>query len=208
MNGKIAHKMYGNLVDIELRGQKTVRLTLWLAYGLMAVLLLVAAVIGLRVTPPDHTAQPLAEKSLAQPAPSAPAPAVKATAPLPSFDIVTVEPRGQAVMAGRAAPGDRVKVLDGGKLIAEVTAEKRPAATVARSGARRMPWRCRSLPRLPDRARHRRWRCYCPRTRAGRPRSCSAPRRRPAPGRWLSTPLNTQLATGWCCRDGPIPAPA
>ena len=117
--------MYINLVDIELKGQKTVRRILWLAYGLMAVLLLVAAVIGLRVTPPDHTAQPLAEKSLAQPAPSAPAPTAKATVPLPSFDIVTVDPRGQAVIAGRAAPGDRVKVLDGGKLIAEVAADAR-----------------------------------------------------------------------------------
>ena len=118
-------KGYGDLVDIELRGQKTVRRTLWLAYGLMAVLLLVAAVIGLRVTPADRTVQPLAETSLAQPAPSSPVPAAKATAPLPSFDIVTIDPRGQAVIAGRAAPGDRVKVLDGGKLIGEVTADAR-----------------------------------------------------------------------------------
>jgi len=117
--------MYGNLVDIELRGQKTVRRIVWLGYGLIAVLFLVAAVIGLRVTPADRTVQPLAETSLAQPAPSSPVPAAKATAPLPSFDIVTVDPRGQAVIAGRAAPDDRVKVLDGGKLIGEVTADTR-----------------------------------------------------------------------------------
>jgi nucleoid-associated protein YgaU len=89
------------------------------------VLLLIAAVIGLRGTPPDRTAPPSAESRQAPTAPSPQAPAAKATAPLPTFDIVTVDPRGQAVIAGRAAPGDKVTVLDDGKPIGEVTADAR-----------------------------------------------------------------------------------
>lgn len=42
----------------------------------------------------------------------------------PSFDIVRVE-RGHAVIAGRAAPGARVTVLDGDKVIGETTANER-----------------------------------------------------------------------------------
>jgi nucleoid-associated protein YgaU len=112
----------------------TVRRNVWLGCGLVAVLLLVAAVIGLRITPPGGTAQPPAEMRTAQrpaemgpapPAPNAPAPDAKAISPLPSFDVVTVDPQGQAVIAGRAAPGDRVKVLDDGRPIGEVTADAR-----------------------------------------------------------------------------------
>lgn len=101
------------------------RRIVWLGCGVVAVLLLVAAVIGLRGTPPDRTAQPPAEARLAPAAPGQPAPEAKTTPPLPTFDIVTVDPRGQAVIAGRAAPGDRVKVLDGGKPMGEVTADAR-----------------------------------------------------------------------------------
>jgi LysM domain-containing protein len=73
-----------------------------------------------------------------------PAPAVRASAspaapalPAPSFDIVTVDRRGQAVIAGRAAPGDEVRVLDGGKTIGRVIADAQgqwvllPAAPIA-----------------------------------------------------------------------------
>jgi nucleoid-associated protein YgaU len=45
--------------------------------------------------------------------------------PAPSFDIVRVDPQGNTVIAGRAAPGDRVRVLDGDKPIGEVTADAR-----------------------------------------------------------------------------------
>jgi nucleoid-associated protein YgaU len=41
----------------------------------------------------------------------------------PGFDIVSVDQHGQAVIAGRALPGDRVRVLDGEALIGEVTAD-------------------------------------------------------------------------------------
>jgi LysM repeat protein len=51
--------------------------------------------------------------------------ATKAAATTPSFDVVSVAPDGQAVIAGRAMPGDRVTVLDGNKPIGEVTADPR-----------------------------------------------------------------------------------
>lgn len=100
-----------------------------------ALLIAVAVVIGLRGTPPSS--RPAPQPALAaspQPAPAAPLPAQAATQPAtapaasatpPSFDIVRVDPQGHAVIAGRAAPGDRVRVLDGGKPIGEVTADAR-----------------------------------------------------------------------------------
>ncbi|SDD65023.1 LysM peptidoglycan-binding domain-containing protein [Rhodospira trueperi] len=44
---------------------------------------------------------------------------------VPRFDVVRVEPDGSAVMAGRAAPGARVSILDAGTAIGEVTADRR-----------------------------------------------------------------------------------
>jgi len=63
------------------------------------------------------------------PAP-APVPALKPPQPnlplaAPSFDVVRVNPDGRAVIAGRAAPGARVTVLDGGKEIGSVDADAR-----------------------------------------------------------------------------------
>ena len=43
----------------------------------------------------------------------------------PQFDVVRVNPRGDAVIAGRAEPGAKVTVLDGGKPIGMVTADER-----------------------------------------------------------------------------------
>jgi nucleoid-associated protein YgaU len=66
----------------------------------------------------------------APPAPSAPAPADNATpkqaavTPLePAFDVVNVAPSGEAVIAGRAAPNAKVELRDGGKTVAEATAD-------------------------------------------------------------------------------------
>lgn len=53
----------------------------------------------------------------AQPAPAAQAPSG------PDFDIVRVRPDGQTVIAGRAAPGTSVTVLDGTTVVATVTAD-------------------------------------------------------------------------------------
>jgi nucleoid-associated protein YgaU len=68
------------------------------------------------------------------PAPSAPPPQAAAppgavTAPEPSssaprFDVVRVAPDGSAVIAGRAAPGTEVTVLDGTREIGRVTADR------------------------------------------------------------------------------------
>lgn len=44
---------------------------------------------------------------------------------VPSFDIVRINPKGDTVMAGRAAPGSKVRILDNGKIIGETTADKR-----------------------------------------------------------------------------------
>jgi nucleoid-associated protein YgaU len=54
-------------------------------------------------------------------APSAPVSGDEAsTASGPKFDIVRVEPNGETVIAGRAAPNSLVRLLDGDKVVAEV----------------------------------------------------------------------------------------
>jgi len=123
----------------------------WAAWGGVALLIAVAVGVGLRGT--DRPVQPEAAPLPA--APSAPSPAVSAwteaaptpsaapAAKPPSFDIVTIDRRGQAVIAGRALPGDRVRVLDGDQPIGEVTADARgewvlvPEAPIA-SGSRQL----------------------------------------------------------------------
>jgi nucleoid-associated protein YgaU len=57
------------------------------------------------------------------PAASASPPSDKASTPGPAFDIVNVDPSGEAVIAGRAAPNAKVELRDGGKTVAEVTAD-------------------------------------------------------------------------------------
>lgn len=44
---------------------------------------------------------------------------------LPSFDVVRVEPGGNAVIAGRAIPGAKVSILDGDRILGTVTADGR-----------------------------------------------------------------------------------
>jgi LysM domain len=63
------------------------------------------------------------------PAASAPAPADKnptqaASSSLkPTFDVVNVDPSGEAVIAGRAAPNEKVELRDGSKTVGEATAD-------------------------------------------------------------------------------------
>ena len=88
-----------------------------------ALAIAVAAVIFLRGTPsPPTRVAPRSPPAAASLAPAAKPPAAPV---LPSFDIVTVDPHGQAVIAGRAMPHDRVRVLDGDKSLGEVTADAR-----------------------------------------------------------------------------------
>ncbi len=71
--------------------------------------------------------------SISEPAPPPPAeagaPAVAApqrtAAPQvkPAFDVVNVEPTGEAVIAGRAAPNAKVELQDAGKMVAEATTD-------------------------------------------------------------------------------------
>lgn len=110
------------------------RSIVWLGTAMAALLIAAAAVIGLRGTAPDRTAPPPAAAQRSLPAaappvaasrPAMPPATAAAQAKPPSFDIVSVDPKGQAVIAGRAAPGDRVKVLDGDKVLGEVAADAR-----------------------------------------------------------------------------------
>ncbi len=77
----------------------------------------------------DEASAPV-EEAQTDPAPEAePQPDTAATeapaAPLPSFDVVRVEADGNAVIAGKAAPGDSVTLLLDGAPIAEATADSR-----------------------------------------------------------------------------------
>ncbi len=90
-----------------------------------ALLIAFAAVVGLRgIAPPSRPAPQPTAAAPSQPA-ATPATTPAAPAKPPSFDIVRIDPQGQAVIAGRAEPGDRVRVLDGDKPIGEVTADAR-----------------------------------------------------------------------------------
>jgi nucleoid-associated protein YgaU len=81
--------------------------------------------------PPTAPSTPPAVQAAAPPASTAPAPADKASAqaaatpsPLkPSFDAVNVDPSGDAVIAGRAAPNAKVELRDAGKTVAVATAD-------------------------------------------------------------------------------------
>jgi LysM repeat protein len=66
---------------------------------------------------PQPAPPPQASVAPARPPAAAPAP--------PSFDIVKVDPSGHAVIAGRAAPGAKVQILDGDKSLGQVTADDR-----------------------------------------------------------------------------------
>src|SRR6185369_13349574 len=73
---------------------------------------------------------PVPPAALAPPVASAPVPALTPPPPskppsAPSFDVVRVNPDGRAVIAGRAAPGSHVTVLDGDKPIGSVDADNR-----------------------------------------------------------------------------------
>ena len=44
---------------------------------------------------------------------------------VPSFDVVVIEPDGEGVVAGRAAPGWQVSIQNGGTTVAAATADSR-----------------------------------------------------------------------------------
>lgn len=77
---------------------------------------------------PSATPAPISAPAVtgAAPAPSPPSPAT-ALPPLaaPSFDIARIGPDGRAVVAGRASPGAKIVLLNGGKEIAHGEADGR-----------------------------------------------------------------------------------
>ena len=84
--------------------------------------------------PSQTTEQPEVATAEPPPTPAAPqapaatpdAPAAAATAPVvPTFDVVRVEPTGETVVAGTAAPESRVEVVDGALAVATATANDR-----------------------------------------------------------------------------------
>jgi nucleoid-associated protein YgaU len=87
----------------------------------------VALVVWSNSTPPPKAVpEPPQQHAAVPPSPTPPpAPAPPAAAVPPSFDIVKIDPSGHAVIAGRAAPGATVQVLDGDKKLGEVTADAR-----------------------------------------------------------------------------------
>jgi len=81
----------------------------------------VAFVLWTNSASPPKPPLPSATRPQANPPPAPEA----ATPQPPSFDIVKVDPSGHAVIAGRAAPGSKVAVLDGDKKLGEVAADDR-----------------------------------------------------------------------------------
>jgi nucleoid-associated protein YgaU len=76
--------------------------------------------------PPAATPAAPPRPSAAPATPAAPAPATAPSPPpRPSFDIVRVNARGDAVMAGRAAPHAEIAILDGTTEIGRVKADDR-----------------------------------------------------------------------------------
>jgi nucleoid-associated protein YgaU len=72
--------------------------------------------------PEAPVGQPAAESTAQAPAAEAPAPAA---GDAPTFDIVRVEPTGETVIAGLAAPNTTVEVLDGPEAVATAEANER-----------------------------------------------------------------------------------
>jgi hypothetical protein len=101
-----------------------------------AVVIAVALGVAWRVKMDDQAAldavKPAAKVAAAPQAPPSPAavpsetkPAPNAPAAPPSFDVARIGPDGRAVIAGRAAPGAKIVLLDGGKEIARGEADGR-----------------------------------------------------------------------------------
>ena len=111
----------------------------WIIGGLGVLLALVAVGLNefgwreerkseIASTAPATQASPSAPSGAPASNPSAPtqsAPAPQSAAPPPSFDVVRINPAGDAVIAGRAAPNAEVTVLDGEKAIGKVIADGR-----------------------------------------------------------------------------------
>ncbi len=100
--------------------------------GAIALALVAACAIGglyFLASKPDLSPTPLAPP--APPATPAPQAAAPAPPPAPQFDVVRVDPSGNTVIAGRAAPGAEVTIKSGDKIIGTVTADSAGAFALA-----------------------------------------------------------------------------
>ena len=102
--------------------------------GIGAVVVTAAITLNYVLWQEEVDSGPQAEQAAASTAPHAApaapaAPAASQGAPAdfgpPSFDVVRIDPKGDAVMAGRARPGSTVVIMDGDKIIGRVTADDR-----------------------------------------------------------------------------------
>ncbi len=93
-----------------------IRLLLLAVAGMVAIA--AAVVLGLR-DGSDQTAPPLAVET-----PRPPPDTAAGAPPKPSFDIVRVNPKGDAVMAGHAAPGSDIRIEEAGREIGHVQADQ------------------------------------------------------------------------------------
>jgi nucleoid-associated protein YgaU len=97
--------------------------------GAIAIVLGGVAVALLYRTPllqapaPTHESPTPAQLSPPSPSPKQTEAATPAAPAAPRFDIVRIEPDGQAVIAGRAAPGAKVAIQDQGKTVGETQAD-------------------------------------------------------------------------------------
>jgi len=87
----------------------------------------IVAAIGVNILQwKDEAGDGAAKKQVVVKLKAGKAPATPATNESPlSFDVVRIDPQGDAVMAGRAIPGSTAIILDAGKPIGEVTADNR-----------------------------------------------------------------------------------
>ncbi len=89
------------------------------------VIVAVAIALNFLPRPADDTGRPPAAERQAAGDPATPAPDAPPRIPQPTFDVVRVNPEGDAVFAGRAEPGSEVAILDGGDVIGLATPDER-----------------------------------------------------------------------------------
>jgi nucleoid-associated protein YgaU len=90
--------------------------------GVVAVAVIVVAGLTFWRWNGERGAAPPAPPTAAAPPPAPASPAM--AVPAPSFDVVRINPQGGAVIAGRAAPGAEVTVLDDSKPLGHVVADE------------------------------------------------------------------------------------
>ncbi len=134
--------------------------------GIGAVVVTAAITLNYVLWQEEMDSGPQAEQAAASTAPHAApaapaAPAASQGAPAdfgpPSFDVVRIDPKGDAVMAGRARPGSTVVIMDGDKIIGRVTADDRGEWVFVpekplEAGSRRLSLETRSEGREPEKS--------------------------------------------------------